>query len=587
MQQPESTTSKVKEPNRKGHIMKKHNSETNKNHNSKKEIDDMSATTDKKKLDQAVVDEATAITEGIASEIEETIKSSKGATKKKSDGDDGERKKMSLADRRYLQALEYAEDNFECRVTSGGGEAWTNFNKPGIYFSSRNDVMARIQLNAVPGVKTPKDTAENITTIIAAQAHDDYEDGYIDDVSPRPRIFPTKEATYIDTFSPGSGTIVVSRFGVEYNVPYDNELQVPQFIRSGMLNRMDVDNTDDDVRGITEMFTKHLNVPRRDWTTVLAWMILRIVSPLSALPILMVQGEPGSGKTTTATRIKELLDPSGSNVSIMPREAERLADVLYPRSVCLFDNITGVTQAQSDILAIAATGGAHEKRKLYSDGDIFIQDISRQVIMTCVDTPVLRADLRSRILFIVSESLKDNYRSTQEMYYEWQEDLPHFRAVLFRLASEVMADMHDNHYTPTARLADFSIVTQAVDSVFKKYGISVPSASSRMVEAQEELARDSIHPIIEFIIDSLDVEVEGTPSQILSELVSIAKERNHPINTWGSTGRWMSSRLKENASALEDAGVVVENYQEKTKGRNAYRIVPVTEESMPKMERVK
>ena len=49
----------------------------------------------------------------------------------------------------------------------------------------------------------------------------------------------------------------------------------------------------------------------------------------------------------------------------------------------------------------------------------------------------------------------------------------------------------------------------------------------------------------------------------------------------------MSSRLKENASALEDAGVVVENYQERTKGRNAYRIVPVTEESMPKMERVK
>lgn len=587
MQQTELTTSKVKEPNRKGHIMKNHNSETNKNHNSKKEIDDMSATTDKKKLDQAVVDEATAITEGIASEIEETINSSKGATKKKSNGDDGEKKKMSLADRRYLQALEYTEDNFECRVTSGGGEAWTNFNKPGIYFSSRNDVMARIQLNAVPGVKTSKDTAENITTIIAAQAHDDYEDGYIDDVSPRPRIFPTKEATYIDTFSPGSGTIVVSRFGVEYNVPYDDELQVPQFIRSGMLNRMDVDNTDDDVRGITEMFTKHLNVPRRDWTTVLAWMILRIVSPLSALPILMVQGEPGSGKTTTATRIKELLDPSGSNVSIMPREAERLADVLYPRSVCLFDNITGVTQAQSDILAIAATGGAHEKRKLYSDGDIFIQDISRQVIMTCVDTPVLRADLRSRILFIVSESLKDNYRSTQEMYYEWQEDLPHFRAVMFRLASEVMADMHDNHYTPTARLADFSIVTQAVDSVFKKHGISVPSASSRMVEAQEELARDSIHPIIEFIIDSLDVEVKGTPSQILSELVSIAKERNHPINTWGSTGRWMSSRLKENASALEDAGVVVENYQEKTKGRNAYRIVPVTEESMPKMERVK
>lgn len=587
MQQPEYTMSKVKEPNQKGHIMKNHKSETNKNNNSHKENTTMSHEIDKKKLDQAVVDEATAITEGIASEIEETINSSKGATKKKSDGDNDEKKKMSLADRRYLQALEYAEDNFECRATSGGGEMWSSLNTPGVYFPSRNEVMARIQLNAIPGIKTSRDNADNITTIIAAQARDDYDDGYVDAVAPRPRIFPTKEATYIDTFSPGSGTVVVSRFGVEYNVPYDNELQVPQFIRSGMLNRMEVDNTDDDVRGVTKMFTKHLNVPRRDWTTVLAWLILRIVSPLSALPILMVQGEPGSGKTTTATRIKELLDPSSSNVSIMPRESEKLADVLYPRSVCLFDNITGVSQAQSDILAIAATGGAYEKRKLYSDGDIFIQDISRQVIMTCVDTPVLRADLRSRILFIVSESLKDNYRSTQEMYYEWQEDLPHFRAVLFRLASEVMADMHENYYAPTARLADFSVVVQAVDSVFKKHGINVPSASKRMVEAQEELARDSIHPIIEFIIDSLDVEVKGTPSQILSELVSIAKERNHPTNTWGSTGRWMSSRLKENASALEDAGVVVENYQERTKGRNAYRIIPITGESMPKMERVK
>lgn len=78
-------------------------------------------------------------------------------------------------------------------------------------------------------------------------------------------------------------------------------------------------------------------------------------------------GLEGTGKTTTQQLAVAVADPSTDAESSLPDSLEDLSLHLSTHSLASFDNLTHITEKQSDYLSRAGTGATDTKRKLYSN----------------------------------------------------------------------------------------------------------------------------------------------------------------------------------------------------------------------------
>lgn len=87
-------------------------------------------------------------------------------------------------------------------------------------------------------------------------------------------------------------------------------------------------------------------------------------------PILLLSGSHSTSKTTTARKIKSLVDPAVVDVISVPSKEDDFAAALSNNYLVVFDNSDKINRKASDLLAIACTGGYTSKRMLYSDNNL-------------------------------------------------------------------------------------------------------------------------------------------------------------------------------------------------------------------------
>ena len=93
-----------------------------------------------------------------------------------------------------------------------------------------------------------------------------------------------------------------------------------------------------------------------DWNLLVGWL-LGALRPVGPYPILILQGEHGTAKSTVAKILKYLIDPSSSLLRTAPRNEEDLLIAARHTHVLDFDNLSGLQPWMSDALCRLATGG--------------------------------------------------------------------------------------------------------------------------------------------------------------------------------------------------------------------------------------
>lgn len=122
-------------------------------------------------------------------------------------------------------------------------------------------------------------------------------------------------------------------------------------------------------------------------------------------PILNITGAHGSGKSTISNYIKSIIDPNGSSgAGGMSNEKDMI--LALSNNICyIFDNLSHLTQGQSDILARAATGGGMDMRTLYKTSKMQRVVFNLTVIINSITDTFTQSDILDRTIKIELQPL--------------------------------------------------------------------------------------------------------------------------------------------------------------------------------------
>jgi len=315
-----------------------------------------------------------------------------------------------------------------------------------------------------------------------------------------------------------------------------------------------------------------------DFKLMVGWMI-GALNPHGPYPILVLQGEAGSAKSTTARVLRDLIDPNVAPLRSAPRGEQDLV-IAAKNSWCIaFDNISYTHQWQSDAICRISTGSGFSTRKLYSNDQEQIFTSSRPVLLNGIDGVVYRGDLMDRSIILYLPAIPADRRTAEKQFWQRFGDArPFIFGALLDALVCALKRIKDVDLKWQPRMADFARWVSAAEpglewsegAFLTAYKSNIGSANRMVLEAS---------PItIPIRILCMDGSWKGTPSQLLRELDRRAGEQRQqkgfPQSPWH-----LSVQLRRIAPNLRAEGIDVQPDQ-KTAGSNSKRIITITK-SMP------
>lgn len=303
-----------------------------------------------------------------------------------------------------------------------------------------------------------------------------------------------------------------------------------------------------------------VRVAMADRPLVLAW-ILHAFVPGEPQPILLLGGEQGSSKTTTAEFLVGIIDPSAAPTRAEPRDGKQWATTAAASRVVALDNISRIPDWFSDALCRAVTGDAWVDRALYTDSDLVVRRFQRVLLLTSIDTGAMRGDLGDRLLQIDLDRITPEQRKPKRELDElYQELRPQVLGAVLDLLAQVLRVLPSVQVDELPRMADFSRMLAAMDEVCGSDGLARYASQSQRV-AEDVVEGDPVAlALFEF------VQSKGSWSGTASDLLELIAPDPRPRG-WPRSPRALSGRLRRASPALRQMGVEVEPPPESARPR--------------------
>lgn len=311
---------------------------------------------------------------------------------------------------------------------------------------------------------------------------------------------------------------------------------------------------------------KYLNTSSTDALLLTAWISYTLAHskmPTSNFPILVLQGNQGSGKTSLCENvIIRIIDPSAIGVQVFPGNAKDLAIAGQNSHVLCFDNLRSFKAYMADALCIAATGGIITGRQLYTDSDQQATRLHVALVLNGIHQFIDQPDLAQRCLTIHLTPIEEAKRKSEvELAKEFDADLPEIMRGLFELIAGIFTHLPNVEITNPERMIDFVKWLAAMEMVDgAPAGTYQGLYSDSLNQGQLDTLMDNplAAAIIEFT-DELKGEVwSDTPSELLVELNSLVGRGTQFSRDWPQNPIALSKRIAGLQAGLLSQGVKIE-----------------------------
>lgn len=307
-----------------------------------------------------------------------------------------------------------------------------------------------------------------------------------------------------------------------------------------------------------------LNTTEASFRLLAGWMVASLI-PEIPHPILAFKGEQGTGKTTAARSVVQIIDPSPAPLRTAPRDVKQWVVVAAASWAVCLDNVNAISGWLSETLCRAVTGDGNVDRALYTDDDVTVLAFRRVVMMTSIDAGHLDGDLAERLLLIELSPLKEGARRTDaELTAAYADAQPSIFAGLLDLTASALKRLPDARPDSMPRMADFVCVLQAVDDATGWSTVATYTAAADTVAA-DVLEGDAFgQAVAAKIHNQPDKQWKGTAGELL-ELVTPEKA---PKN-WPKDATRAGGRLKRLAPLLRQAGISYDDSERQKDGNRS------------------
>lgn len=301
-----------------------------------------------------------------------------------------------------------------------------------------------------------------------------------------------------------------------------------------------------------------LNMPdQNDFMLTVAWMVAAL-HPDGPFPVLALDGEHGSAKSSATKMIRRLVDPNRSDARRPPKNEDDLIITARNSRVIGVDNVSNIDPDMADGICRVATGGGLGKRGLYTDGEEVVYNVKRPVLLNGIPAQLGRPDLADRAVAITLPHIPDDRRLTEKrVWREFDTIAPGVFAALLDALVLVVRDGGTIALPRLPRMADFAQRACAAAAAFGWTANEMLGAIEDNARGVVELALDH-NPVAQRVLALAEGGVwRGTASQLLSHLNLGVAFEGRGENGWPKNAAQLSNSLKRCAPALRAAGVTV------------------------------
>lgn len=183
---------------------------------------------------------------------------------------------------------------------------------------------------------------------------------------------------------------------------------------------------------------------------------------LRTKPIISTVGAKGSGKTSLLRMMIKCLYGRLPDVLSMTNKLEDLDTIAAKRHVVFIDNLDTYKDTINDKLATYATGITNEKRRLYSNGEVYREKIDAFIGISTRNPVFRRDDVAQRVLIIYLDTLKEYKNEAaiiEPIIKHRNEILSQVIDMLQIILKRMKEEGSDVEYTSALRMSDFAHFT--------------------------------------------------------------------------------------------------------------------------------
>lgn len=298
------------------------------------------------------------------------------------------------------------------------------------------------------------------------------------------------------------------------------------------------------------------NIDPAEQPLVLSWLLATFM-PDAACPILVLVGEQGSAKSTSARVLASIVDPCMPQLRRPPVSDVDWPAVAQVSRVVALDNMSHVPDRLSDPLCRAVTGDGDVRRRLYSDGNVVPFAFKRAILLNGISLGSLRGDLAERTLTCTLGVITPEQRKLDaEVNSTLATQLPALTGAIFDLLSQALKVLPTLELPSKPRMSDFAVLLAAVDEVLGTNGLEqyLTQLQSRAVDT---IDGDNV---LTALRSETEVEWSGTASELLAKITFYAPD-GHDRKYWPGTPQKLAQYLTRRAPAMRAAGwTVIQGY---------------------------
>jgi hypothetical protein len=307
-----------------------------------------------------------------------------------------------------------------------------------------------------------------------------------------------------------------------------------------------------------------------DFVLIVAF-ILAALRPRGPYPALVLGGEHGSAKSTVARVIRVLVDPSEVELRRLPREEHHLFIAASNAHLLVFDNLSSLTDWQSDALCVLATGGGFAARKLYTDGDEKLFNATRPTVLTGVTTPVTRSDLADRSIFLNMPRIPAGKRRLEsEFWRDFEAARPQLFGALLTAVAHGLQELPAVRLSNAPRMADFAAWGVATETAYAEPGaFSAAYETARAEAINQTLEASPVATALRRFMTGKE-EWDGLLKDLFEGLTVLVTKRRAEGKEWPQSERGLRNRLTEAAPFLRMVGITIAGEGKNKKGRTVW-----------------